>query len=98
MIIDERLENKDIVVEWAERYGIKRVLISAYHLQTNRIIKRGHKPIVNAPLKMSAGRSINGVQNLPVVLWADQSIVRMSTSLTPYYINCRSKSVFSIKL
>ena len=77
LVIDERLENKDVVVELVERYGVKKVVISAYHPQANGMIERGHKPIVDALSKISAGGSTNLIQNLPVFLWADRSTVRL---------------------
>ena len=59
LIIDGGSENKDAVAELAERYGIKKVVVSAYHPQANGMIERGHRPIINALLKMSVGGSTN---------------------------------------
>ena len=98
LVIDGGLENKDAVVELAERYGVRRVVVSAYHPQANGMIERGHKPIVDALSKMSAGGSTNWVRNLPAVLWADRSTVRSSTGFTPYYIYCGSEPVLPIEL
>ena len=98
LIIDGGSENKEAVAELARRYKVKRVVVSAYHPQANEMIERGHKPIVDALSKMSDGGSTNWVRNLPVVLWADQSTVRTSTGLTPYYICCGSKPVLPIEL
>lgn len=67
MVIDGGSENKDTVAELAERYGVKRVVVSAYHPQTNGMIERGHKPIVDALSKISTGGSTNWVRNLPAV-------------------------------
>ena len=55
LIVDGGPENKDLVEELAERYGIKRVQVSAYHRQANGMIERGHKPIVDALSKMTNG-------------------------------------------
>lgn len=62
------------------------------------MIERGHNPIVDALSKMSDGGSINWVRNLPAVLWADRSTVRISTGLTPYYISCGNEPVLPIEL
>ena len=59
LIINRGLENKDTVAELAERYGIKKVIVSAYYPQANGIIERGHAPIVDTFLKMSVEGSIN---------------------------------------
>lgn len=61
LIIDEKPENKDAVVELAQRYGVKRVVVSAYHLQANGMIERRHNPIVDALSKMSDRGSTNWV-------------------------------------
>ena len=53
LVVDDGSENKDAVQELALRYGIKRVVVSAYHPQANRMIERGHKPIVDALAKLS---------------------------------------------
>ena len=68
LIIDRGLENKDIVVELAKKYGIKRVVVFAYYPQANGMIERNHKSIIDTFLKMLIGGSTNWVQNLPAVL------------------------------
>ena len=98
LIIDGGSENKDAVAELTKRYGVKKVVVSAYHQQANGMIERGHKPIVDALSKMSDGGSTNWVRNLPSVLLADRSTVRTSTGLTPYYICCGSEPVLPIEL
>ena len=84
--------------ELAQRYGVKMVVISAYHPQANGMIMCGHKPIVDALLKMSNGDSTNWVRNLSTVLWADWSTVRTSTGLIPYYISCGNEPIVPIEL
>ncbi len=98
LIIDRGSDNKDAVAEWTKRYWVKPVVVSAYHPQANGMIENGHKPIVDALSKMSDGESTNWILNLHAVLWADRSIVRTSTGLTPYYICCGSEPVLPIEL
>lgn len=62
------------------------------------MIEHKYKLIVDIFSKMLNKESINWIQNLPIVLWANQSTIRTSTGLLPYYICCRSKLVFPIKL
>lgn len=62
------------------------------------MIKRGHKPTIDALSKMSEGDFTNWVQILPAVLWADRSNVRTSAGLTPYYFSCGNESVLPIEL
>ena len=52
LIIDGGLENKNAVAELIRKYGVKKVIVSTYHLQANEMIERSHKPIVNALSKM----------------------------------------------
>lgn len=61
MVINRGSENKNAVVELAKKYRVKRVVVSAYDAQANEMMKRDHKLIVNALLKMSTGESINWV-------------------------------------
>ena len=68
LIVNGELENKNWLEKLAKRYGIKRVVVSAYHPQANGMVERGHRPIVNALSKMTDGGLGNWVQNLPIVL------------------------------
>lgn len=68
LVINGGSENKDVVAKLAERYGVIRVVVSAYHPQTNGIIEHGHKPVLDALSKMSTRGSINLIPNLPTVL------------------------------
>jgi hypothetical protein len=36
-----------------KKYKIKYIIMSAYHSETNNMIKKGHKSIINALLKLS---------------------------------------------
>lgn len=46
---------------------------------------------------MLDGGSTNWVQNLPIIILVDQLTVRISISLTFYYICCNSKLAFPIE-
>ena len=46
-------ENKGLVEEMANRYKIKRVIVSVYHSQANDMIEREHTSIVDALSKLS---------------------------------------------
>lgn len=62
------------------------------------MIECEHKPIIDVFSKISDGGSTNQVQNLPVVVWADQSTVCTSTGRIPYYISSENKLVLLIEL
>lgn len=61
LIIDGGYKKKEAIAELTQRYVVKRVVVSVYHPQSNGIIERGHKPIVDSLLKMSDRGSINWV-------------------------------------
>jgi hypothetical protein len=42
LIVDGGSENKDLIIELTQRYGIKRIITSAYYLQANGMIERGY--------------------------------------------------------
>ena len=98
LIINRGSENKETVAELAQRYEVKKMVVSAYHPYANEMIDCGHKAIIDALSKMTDGESTNRVRNLPTILWADQSTVLRSTGLTPYYISCGSKPILPIEL
>ena len=53
MIINNKLKNKvDIIIKLLKRYNVKKVTTLTYYLQTNKIIKRKYKFIVNALFKL----------------------------------------------
>ena len=52
LIIDEGPENKKHINEFTKKYGIKRVIVSVYHPQTNGMIEREHKTITDGLTKM----------------------------------------------
>ena len=68
LIIDGGSKHQNAVVELTKRYGVKRVVVLAYHSQTNGMIERGHKLIIDALSKMLYGGSTNWACNLPAVL------------------------------
>ena len=98
LIVDGGPENKGLVKEFARRYGIKRIVVSAYHPQANGMIERGHKPIVDALSKMTAGGQGNWISNLPAVLLADRATTKTTTGQSPYYLLYGNEPVLPIEL
>ena len=98
LIVDGGPENKLLVDELAKRYGIHRVVVSAYHPQGNGMVERGHKPIVDALSKMTGGGFTGWIKHLPAVLWADRTTVRASTGLTPYEFEYANRPMLPIEL
>ena len=84
LVIDGGPENKGYVTAFAEKYGIERVQVSAYHPAANGMVERGHKPIVDALAELTDGGLGNWVRNLPSVLFADRTSVHQPTRRTPF--------------
>ena len=67
LIVDGGGENKAEVIELTQKLGIKRLAISAFYPQANRMVKREHKPIVDILAKITNGGLENWVENLPAI-------------------------------
>lgn len=98
LVIDGGSENKADVDELEGRYCIKQVVVSAYPIQANRIMERGHKQIVDMFSKMSEGSRKNWVQNFLALLLVNRYTLHTYTGLTSYYLNCGSGPVLPIEL
>ena len=97
-VMDGGPENKGIVETLAEKYKIKRVVVSAYHPQANGLVERGHTAVVDALAKMTAGGSRGWVKSFASVLWADRTTVRTSTGMAPYRVLYGCDAVLPIEL
>lgn len=98
LVVDGGPENKALVTDLAKKYGIHRLVVSAYHPQANGMVERGHKPIVDALGKMTNGGFTGWIKHLPAVLWADRTTVRASTGLTPYEFEYANRPMLPIEL
>lgn len=97
LVVDGGPENKGLTKDLAEKYGIRRVVVSAYHPEANGLVERGHAPVVNALSKMTGGLT-HWVEHLHTVLWADRTTVRRSTGMTPYEVEYAARPVLPIDL
>lgn len=97
MVMDGGPENKDVVEKLAERYGIRRIVASAYHPQGNGMVERGHSPITASLSKLTGGGRTSWIQHLHAVLWADRITVRASTGLAPYEIEHSERAILPIE-
>lgn len=97
LVVDGGPENKGYVKYLANKYGIKRVVVSAYHPEANGMVERGHKPMVDALSKMTKGL-MNWVEHLHAVLWADRTTVRRSTGRTPYEVEYAARPILPVEL
>jgi len=98
MVVDGGPENKKHVERFVEKYGVKRVQISAYHAQANGMIERGHRPVTEALARMTDGRLGSWVKNLPAVLLADRTTVYQPTGKTPFFMVYGREAVLPVEL
>jgi hypothetical protein len=94
MSCDGGPENRGLVEELQNMFGIQRVVLSAYHPQGQGLIERGHKVLV-AALKKLGG---HWVDNLSSVLWADRVTTKRATGETPAYLLCGKEHILPIEL
>ena len=52
------LENQALMRELLVRFNVRKVLVSAYHPQSNGLVKSGHQNIVDALVKLMAPSGI----------------------------------------
>jgi len=86
LICDEESENKMWVKMLTELYEIDQIVVSAYNSEANDMMKREHKPLIDALSKMTAEGLDKWSDLLTLVLWANQTSIRRSTDWTPYEI------------
>ena len=98
LVMDGGPENKGLVKVLAEKYKIKRIVVSAYHPQANGMVERGHTAVVDALSKMSHGGNTSWTKNFPSVLWADRTTVRALTGLAPYRVIYGCDAILLIEL
>ena len=97
LICDGGPENKEAVQILAERYGIKRIVISPYHPEANGLVESGHKPVVDALSKFADGGE-DWEPHFHSVLMADCVSVRSSTGETPFRLEYGYDAVLPIEL
>ena len=73
-------------------------MISTYHFQTNDMMKKKHKFLIDALSKMSADDRDDWVKHLSTVLWTDRSTVKINIEKTSYFFLCESESILFIEM
>ena len=58
-IINDELKNKKQIVKLTIKFKIKKIVMSKYHFQTNEMIEKYHKSIVNALIKIINKKILN---------------------------------------
>lgn len=96
MVVDGGPENKRVVKHLADRYGIHRIVISAYHPQANSV-ERGHQAIKDGLSKLANVGKGNWVENLAACFWADRTTVRTTTGVSPFRFNTGYEPIMPIE-
>ena len=97
LIINDEFKNHGWIVNLFKKYDNKRVVISAYHFQTNDMMKKKHKFLINALSKISADNRENWIKYLLIVLWTDRSTVKINIKKTSYFFCVNASPYCSLK-
>jgi hypothetical protein len=66
-VVNEDTENKAMVIQLTEKYGIRRIEISVYYSQAN-LVERGHQVIKDSLSKLANAGISNWLKNLHICL------------------------------
>jgi hypothetical protein len=106
IVLDSGPENRSETNHFIKRHGIKRVVISAYHPESNGPVERAMRTLKDALSKMTGGypREQNGRpkngwrQHFHAALMADRTTVNASTGISPFYFLYGVDAVLPIEL
>ena len=96
LVVDGGRENMEFVKELTDKYGIKRIEISAYHPQANSV-ERGHQPIKDCLSKLANSGKGNWLENYHAAFWADRTTVRTPTGVSPFRFNYGYEPIMPIE-
>jgi hypothetical protein len=96
LVVDGGSENKAVVKELTEKYGIKRIMISAYHSQVNSVEQK-YQFIKDSLFKLTNIEKSNWLNNLHACFWADRTTVRTIMGVSPFRFNYRYEPIMSIE-
>ena len=95
--VDGGKENMGEVIQLLNNWGIQRVQISAYNSKANGKIEAGHKPIMNALVKLTKGGKTDWLAYYHYVLFADRTTIHQPTGYTPFYMVYGREAVFPVE-
>jgi len=95
--VDGGSEFKKDVIKELEKYGIHRVVISAYNSKANGMIERGHQPLIAALIALTNGGRKSWVPFLRWVLFADRTTIHRPTGFTPFYMVYGREAVLPVE-
>jgi len=86
LICDKESENKMWIKMLTKLYEIDQIIVSAYNPEANSMVKREHKPLIDALSKMTAEGLNKWSDLLTLILWVNQTTIKRSTDWTLYEI------------
>ena len=97
MIMNEDSENKQEIKVFLIKLKIKKVMISAYHLQANDMIKHEHTSIMQALSKSCKNQLYQWRHYMSAMTWTDRITICESTDMSLYHFFHDENPVFSIE-
>nr|GEW59454.1 Pol polyprotein [Tanacetum cinerariifolium] len=83
---------------WCERFKIKQMNTAVAHPQTNGLVERVNKSLMHG-IKARLGRERRGwVDELPNILWAHQTMLKMSNGEPPFSLTHGSEAVIPTEI
>ena len=83
------------MVAFTNKYGIKRVQISAYNLKANGIVEHGYRSILEALSKIGGGRR-HQRKNLTTMLLVKRTLIYRPTSITLFFLIYKREAILPI--
>ncbi|GJR16163.1 reverse transcriptase domain-containing protein [Tanacetum coccineum] len=83
---------------WCTRLNIQQMNTAVTHPQANRLVKRANKSLMER-IKTRLGREkVGWVDELPNVLWAHRTSIKMSNGETPFSLTYRNEAVIPAEI
>jgi hypothetical protein len=98
MIVDGGSENKGDVADLCKRFGVNRVVISAYNARANGIVENGHLSLSAILAKTNGGQAKGWMIRLPFALLVDRTTIRKSHGRTPFSLVYGYEPVLPIEI
>jgi hypothetical protein len=98
VVMDGGSENKLLTKALLEDYKVKRIVVLAYHSQSNGLVERGYQAIVDSLSKYCSNQPSAWAQYHPLALGADRIPIRRSTGYSAFELLYGRDCLLPIKL
>lgn len=83
VVADGGLENRGEVANLLRHYSVPLVLSAPFHPEADSVVERGHRPLVEAVIKLARSEPKSHENIFYLALWADGIATRHSTGCSP---------------